>query len=41
MLKFSYVMARLTVQNPAQHKFNIKLSLFSEGIIYSKEDGKH
>lgn len=35
-------MARLTVQNPTQHKFNTKkLSLFSEGIIYSKEDGKH
>lgn len=35
-------MVRLTVQNPTEHKFNVKkLFLFSEGVIYSKEDGKH
>ena len=34
MLKFSYVMARLTVQNPAQHKFNIKNFLFFLRVLY-------
>ena len=34
MFKFSYVMARLTVQNTAQHKFNIKNFLFFLRVLY-------